>query len=831
VEFPVSDPILIFTILISVILIAPLLAERLRIPDLVLLLLAGTLLGPHGSGILARNQAITLFGSVGLLYIMFLAGLEIDLHRFARTRGRSIAFGLMTFAIPQGVGTLLGRYVLAFDWPAAILLASMFASHTLLAYPVASKLGIAKREPVAVTVGATIITDILALLVLAVIADSAKGISLTVWFWIGIALGMVALSALTWWGIPWLSRWFFHHVPEKGGAQFLFVIAIVCGFAYLSHYAKMEPIIGAFLAGAAFNRLIPAQSALMNRVEFAGNTLFIPFFLISVGMLMDPAAVVVDPKSGLVGATMVAGVVATKWTAASLARFLFHYRPEEGRVMFGLSVVQAAATLAAMLVGYDLGIFDESVLNGAIAMILVTCPLGSWVVDRYGRQMAAQSPGQEPIRYDTQRLLVPVAKPDSATRLLDLAFLLRNPALPGAIHPIAVVHEGRETEEAVAEGEKLLAACLAHAAAADIPVSPGVRVGLNVSDGIVRAAKELRADMVLIGWGGERTVVKRIFGTLLENLLGACPPRIVLCRVVRPFNTVRRLLLPLPLLAERRGDISEILRDAKYLAGQIGADLHVFLSEGPSTQTLHAMIEAARPPVPVRIVSDADWRGTRTRLFAEIRADDMTILPAERRDSPLWSPTRDRFPEAAATRYPQMNLLVFYSALYDAIGLSAAETVSDIPEVIPVCRRIETSDIEDALRLMMSVIDGWNEKEKDAVWSLLADSARGYPVEITPGIVLLHTHTAVVTKATLLVGFGTPGWTFTGMASPARIVLALLSPAGQAPEHHLKVLGHLAQSFHNTETAEALRTATSATEVCRILGQKFPKRSDPNLND
>ncbi|HPB30908.1 MAG TPA: cation:proton antiporter, partial [Candidatus Sumerlaeota bacterium] len=522
---PVSDPILVFAILALAIMAAPLLANKLRVPDLVLLLIAGAALGPKGFGVLERNTAIELFGAVGLIYIMFLAGIEIDLTRFMRTRGRSIFFGLMTFSIPQGLGTLAGRYILHMDWPASILLASMFASHTLLAYPLASRLGISRTEPVAVTVGATIITDTLALLVLAVIADSARGITLGFGFWAGIVLGMTALVLLIWWGIPWLSRWFFKNFTEAGGAQFLFVLFVVCGCSYLSHFARMEPIIGAFLAGAAFNRQIPENSALMNRVVFAGNTLFIPFFLISVGMLVDPMALVNNPRSWIVVITMTAAVIVTKYMAAWVSRRKFGYGADAGKVMFGLSVVQAAATLAAVLVGYNLKIFDESVLNGAIGMILVTCPLGAWYVDRYGRKMAAEVQiAKEPERIE-QRIVVPVAKPDSAVRLLDLAFLFRNHEIPGTIYPMTVVSDEADPDESLARAENLLALCVTHAASAEVNLNPIVRVDINVSDGISRAAKEMRAGMVLSGWSGDQKAGARIFGTVMSNLKTNCHSR------------------------------------------------------------------------------------------------------------------------------------------------------------------------------------------------------------------------------------------------------------------------------------------------------------------
>lgn len=820
---PLADPILVFTLLMLVILAAPLLAERFRVPDLVLLLGAGALLGPNGLNVLARDAAITLFGSVGLLYIMFIAGLEIDLHRFMRTRNRSIVFGLLTFSVPQGLGMLGGRYLLGFDWPTSILLASMFASHTLLAYPIASRFGIARSEPVVITVGGTIITDTLALLVLAVIADSAKGISLGYSFWIGIFLGMVGLVLLIGYGVPRLTRWFFQNVTEKGGAQFLFVLGVVCGCSYLSHYAKMEPIIGAFLAGAVFNRLIPEHSALMNRIVFVGNTLFIPFFLISVGMLVNFRTLTGNSRGWLVVVVMVVTVIVSKYAAAWMTRKIFGYSISGGRVIFGLSVVQAAATLAAVIVGYDLKIFDETVLNGAIAMILVTCPLGAWVVERYGRKMAEQEKSRpEPVPTG-QRLVVSVGNPDSSRRLLDLAFLLRDTAAPGGIHPVTIATDLNSTDEAVARGEKLLAGCLAQAASADIPVNPGVRVDLNVSDGLARAARELRASLVLVGWSGRHGLEGRIFGTIMENLKESCASRLWFCRINLPLNTTRRLLLVMPPLAERRSDLTVLLRDVKWLSRQIGADLRVYLA-GKDNSVLIRQLEAIRPVCPMTFSEAETWTRVQSVLLDEIVPDDMVLLPCERRDSVLWTPGIDRLAAMLAVHSPSMNLLLAFPSLPVSEEETTTEpAVATTVAAVPEFRSEELCDgigRDEALRQMVNGAFGSDHHLAESVQGLLAASMRSYPLELGGETVLLHAHCEGLAAPMLLIGHGRQGWQFNNLTGTYRIILALLSPKSDPPEIHLNTLAALARRFLDPAVAEQVKHADTAAEVCRILGKE-----------
>lgn len=819
--FPLTDEVLVFTILILVILVAPLLAARLRMPDLVLLLAAGTVMGPNGLHILERSTAITLFGSVGLIYIMFLAGLEIDLHRFMNTRRRSLAFGLLTFAIPQGLGTLAGRYVLGLEWRTSMLLASMFASHTLLAYPIASRLGIVRSEPVAITVSATIITDTLALLVLAVIADSVRGMGLGVSFWIGLAIGMVALLVLTWWGIPKLTRWFFHNVTEAGGAQFLFVLATVCGCAYLSHFAKMEPIVGAFLAGAAFNRLIPEHSTLMNRVVFAGNNLFIPFFLISVGMLVDPSALLASPRTWAVAAVMVVAVILTKYTAAWLAAKWFGYEDNARQVMFGLSVVQAAATLAAVLIGYELEIFDEAVLNGTIAMIAVTCPLGAWVVDRYGRRMAQEVAVPTQPDSSPQRLLVTVANPETVPRLLELAFVLNDTASPAAIHALTVVREQDDTEEAVVHGEHLMGACLSQAAAADIPLRPSVRVDTNPVDGIAHAAKELHASMVLCGWGGGRALGSRVFGTIMGNLLEACASRLLFCRMVRPLSTNRRLLLLWPPLAERRSDLVPLLRETKQLARQLGVEIRVYLG-GEEPPELRRHLAGGHDAQPLSVVPAASLGAAQRTLFAEIGKDDLVLLLCERRSASLWTPSLDRVPERLASRFPENSLLVAYPGLVTDWDTALPEFDRQDFQGLSLCPVDvgEESTLEEALREMADRAFPADPARADETCFLLSGAAQSYPIALGAGAVLLHGHSDTLEHPALIVGKGKHAWNLAGVPEATGILLALVSPKSLPPERHLGWLKLLAGAFHEPASAGRIAAASSAGEICAILGEQ-----------
>ncbi|MEZ7884757.1 MAG: cation:proton antiporter, partial [Bacteroidales bacterium] len=351
-NFPLDNPVVIFTVILFIILFAPILLNKIRIPSLIGLIIAGALIGPNGFNLILRDSSITLFGTVGLLYIMFLAGLEIDLAEFRKNSVKSFVFGMYTFWIPMIIGTTVGFYVLGFSYVTAILLASMFASHTLLTYPIISKFGVTKNRAVNITIGGTMITDTLALLVLAAIAGMSTG-KADNGFWIRLIISVIIFGAVVFFGFPIIARWFFKRFSESI-LQFIFVLGMVFLAGFLAQLAGIEAIIGAFLAGLTLNRLIPETSPLMNRVQFVGNALFIPFFLIGVGMLIDYRVFFEGWETIKVAIIMTVVALVAKFLAAWFTQKTYKFSTDERRLIFGLSNSQAAATLAAVLVGYNI---------------------------------------------------------------------------------------------------------------------------------------------------------------------------------------------------------------------------------------------------------------------------------------------------------------------------------------------------------------------------------------------------------------------------------------------------------------------------------------------
>lgn len=657
--FPIQDPVLVFALVAMLILLAPIVMGRYRLPGMIGLLLAGAVLGPNALGVLAHDQSFVLFGTVGLLYIMFTAALEIDLAVLKRYRGHSLVFGLLTFAVPQAVGTAVG-HLLGFGWPAAILLGSMFAAHTLVAYPIASRLGLARNAAVTTTVGGTVLTDTFALLVLASISEASRG-ELNEMFWYRLGIGLSLYVSLILFGLPRLARWFFRNVGDDGVAEFVFVLATVFGCASLAHLAGAEPILGAFLAGLALNRLIPQTSTLMNRIRFIGEAVFVPFFLLSVGMLLDVHVFLGGIKAWVVAIAMVATVIPAKWLAAQAVRPLLRYGRDQAQVVFGLSLAHAAASLAATSVGHELGLFDDTVVNGAILMILVTCMLSPWLVDRHGRKLAiAEEETQVEPGGPPQRILIALSKAETAPRLLELAQMARDPAQNQPLYPLTVV-EGGGAPDQIARAEKMLAEATAHLAAAEVPAQPLTPIDLNFADGVLRARRELRGTAVIVGWSGKSTAPEFFFGSMLERLLRDRHYTLVVSRAERPLNTCHRVILAVPPYADHERGFGEAVGTVKRIARQLGAPL-LIITEKAHEGGVRTRVQAIKPTVELKLHGISHWSEV-PRAIKECKADDdLLVLYGVRVGGLAWRPALGDLPSRLAERFPGIDLLVVYAA-------------------------------------------------------------------------------------------------------------------------------------------------------------------------
>ena len=562
ITLPLTDPVLKFLLILVIILAAPLLLNKLRIPHLLGLIIAGAIIGPNGFNLVLRDSSIILSGTAGLLYIMFLAGLEIDLGDFKKNKWKSLTFGMYTFLVPMALGTLVGLYVLNFSMLTSILLASMFASHTLIAYPIISKLGITKDKAVGITVGGTMITDTLALLVLTVIVEMAVG-EVDDWFWYRLGAAIILFFAFVMIVFPIVGRWFFKRC-EDNVSQYIFVLVMVFLGAYLAELAGLESIIGAFLAGMALNRLIPSTSPLMNRVEFVGNAIFIPFFLIGVGMLIDYRAFFTNWDTIKVGAVMIVVATVAKFVAAWMTQKTFRMSVDQRRVIFGLSNAQAAATLAAVMVGYNvilgetpvgepIRLLNESVLNGTILMILVTCTMASFSAQKGAHNIAMNdvSEEKEGTGEHQERILIPVSYEKNVTELVNLSTAIKSKKNKNGLFALNVINNQASDDKAFKQSKKVLNMAVTTASATDNVLQDLLRYDLNVANAIISVIKEQGITDLVLGLHQGKGVVSSFLGNMTEAILGQSNVTTLIYRPIQPIATVKRHLVVVPARAEK----------------------------------------------------------------------------------------------------------------------------------------------------------------------------------------------------------------------------------------------------------------------------------------
>ena len=660
---PLADPVLKFLLILLIILAAPLLLNKLRIPHLLGLIIAGAIIGPHGFNLVLRDSSIILSGTAGLLYIMFLAGLEIDMADFKRNSTKSLAFGMYTFLIPMILGTVVGIWVLRFNVLTSVLLASMFASHTLIAYPIISKLGISKNKAVSITVGGTMITDTLALLVLTIIVGMATG-QVNDMFWIRLGVFILIFALIVLFGFPFIGRWFFKHVHDNI-SQYIFVLVMVFLGSFLAQVAGMEAIIGAFLSGLALNRLIPQSSPLMNRVEFVGNAIFIPFFLLGVGMLIDYRTFFTSFETIKVGLIMIIVATAAKYIAAWMTQKTFHLSTDQRSVIFGLSNAQAAATLAAVMVGYNvitgtdangepIRLLNESVLNGTILMILVTCTIASFAAQKGAHNIAAQDiSDKEENKKESEHILIPVSNEETVEELVNLSLAIKSPQNKNGLFALKVIDNHHSDEKALKQSRRVLQTAVNTAAATDTRMKDLLRYDLSVSNAIASVVKEREITDLVVGLHKEKDIPAAFLGHIVESVLAESSVSTFIYKPAQPISTVRRHLIIIPELAEKEIGFNQIIFRLRNVTQNTGAATVFYGSEA----TLNALKKLlAKKSGEASYIEFNDWDDFLI-VFRDIKPDDTMWIILSRKEGLSYAPAMARIPKYL-NKYFQANRFV-----------------------------------------------------------------------------------------------------------------------------------------------------------------------------
>lgn len=657
-----------FLLILLIILFAPLLLNRVKVPHLIGLIIAGALVGPNGFNLLPRDANIVVIGTTGLLFIMFQAGLEIDLTEFYKNKWKSLGFGFYTFMIPLIFGIIAGRYFLGFEWLTAVLFASLFSSHTLITYPLVSKLGIAKNPAVTITVGGTMITDIAALLILAACVGMAKG-DVTTEFWIRLGASVLAFGAVVLWLFPIIGRWFFKTVDDKI-SQFIFVMVMIYFAALLAEIAGIEAIIGAFLCGLALNRLIPHTSVLMNRIDFVGNSLFIPFFLISVGMIIDFRAFFKNPETIKVALVMTVLALVGKYLASVATRKTFRLSRAEGGVIFGLSSASAAATLASVMVGYNIilgenengepiRLLNESVLNGSILLILVSCTISSFVTQKNAGKVALEMDEEDDSGEGEERIMIALNYPETIESLTELALQTKSPKNKDRLFALNIIVEDESAEvneSSDKNADKLLQQATQITTASDVAMTPLKRYDSDVIAGINNEIKKNKITDLIIGVEPNKGFSPTFVYNLYSGYLADEDTTVLVSHILQPIGTLAEIHIALPAGAELEAGFQQALSRIWNLGKNLGAKMNFYTTE----KTIRILEKfQRRTALNAEFIILENWKEL-SKISGKIKANHCLILLMSRRGRAAYLPEMSAVPDFLNGNFREKNYVLIY---------------------------------------------------------------------------------------------------------------------------------------------------------------------------
>ena len=656
----ITDPTQIFFVVLAIILFAPMLLSRLHFPHIIGLILAGILVGPYGFHVLERDSSFELFGQVGIYYIMFLAGLELDMGSVQRYGRRGIYFGLLTFGIPFVLGFLAGRYLLGYSAPTSLLLSCILASHTLVSYPIVGRYGMARHRIVVVSVVATAFATFMALLAVALVVGSQKpDTSMSTWLW--FALKCAAYGTFVIMAYPRLGRWFLRRYDDSV-MQYIFILALVFLSAALAEAAGLEGLLGAFLAGLVVNRLIPHASPLMTRIEFVGNALFIPYFLIGVGMIINVRAFLGQTDTLWAIAVITATATFTKWLAA----WITARTTGEGRdaiwMMFGLTNAHAAGALAIVMIGTSaaVNLMDASVLNATVMLILFSCIISGLATSQGARQIALSDTTLEDNRGSYHgKCLVTYSQADNVDMMTQLAILIRNPYIADSLMGLSVTFDNEEGEDMHRQGKRLLEKAKSIAASADVRMKTLSRMSTNIASGILHTMKEYDVGEVVVCLTDRETgMAKASLGNVIDNVLNGSHREVMAIRAIVPPGTLRQVVVVVPQKAEYEVGFYKWLEHLCRIGEQTGCRME-FRAHPDTMHYIQGYMGQKHPRVRASYVPMPRWNDLR-KLYGQLGPDQMLVVVTARPGFISYTTALDLLPKQISQHFSQTSIMLLY---------------------------------------------------------------------------------------------------------------------------------------------------------------------------
>ena len=668
--FPITDPTLIFFVVLLTILFAPIIMGKLRIPHIIGMVLAGMLIGKYGLNILERDSSFELFGRVGLLYIMFLAGLEMDLESVKKNSKRILIFGLLSFLISFILTFVMGTWLLNYSPQASFLLGCIMASNTLIAYPIVGRYGLQRDSSVMLSVGASMLSLFLSLVMLAALVASHEE-NTNVWFWLFFLLkfcGFIAACILI---IPRLTRYFLRRYSDQV-MQFIFVLSVMFLSAAVSEAAGVEGIVGAFISGLILNRYIPHVSPLMNRIEFIGNALFIPYFLIGVGMLIRISSLFTSWHMVWIVALIVFFGTFGKAVAAYVSSLLFRLPKSAGHMMFGLTSAHAAGSIAMVMVGMRLEVtpgtylINDEILNGVVIMILVTCVISSLMTAHAAQQIVLKGNSQQLSasgqKNDDEKILLCVKYPEIAPQLLELAIMVRNQKLNRGLVALNVVYDDSNAPANREKGLRLLEQLEQQASASEVKIQKQVRLATNIANGIKHAFREYSGSEIIMGMHVHTEVNPKFWGDFIQSLYNGLNRQIILSRFVQPLNTLRRIQVVVPSRAEFEPGFHRWLERLSRLAENLDCRIQ-FHGRNESLELIREFINNLHHGVRAEYTFMAHWNEL-PQIAETIKEDHLFVVITARKGTISYKNALERLPNELMKHFAGKNLMIIFPDQY-----------------------------------------------------------------------------------------------------------------------------------------------------------------------
>lgn len=650
----------IFTIVLLLILAAPVVFRRLKIPDVVGLILAGVAVGPYGFNLLERDASFQIFGQVGILYLMFLAAVEIDMYHLKKNLKQGLIFGLVTFSVPAVMGMAISSMAFGVGIMTCILLASMFSSHTLISYPVVSRFGLQNSKGAILAVSGTIVAVLLALITLATVVKMQTRGTFDLSDILLLMLYTAVYALVVGYTFPMLTRYVFRKISEPV-AQYIFILVMVFLGAVLAEMIGLEAILGAFYVGLVLNRLIPGRSPLMNQIKFIGNALFIPYFLIGVGMLINVHIIFNGWKVVWVAIVMILVALISKWISAYLAQELFNLNSTDRRMMFGLTSGKAAATIAATMLGYQYGIISEDIMNGAVLMILACCLVASVTTERTAIRMrieltAAEMESAEMERPKFARQIVAVSNPITAEGLMRLAVFMRSQKNTEPITTLFV--RNSDDPRALSSGRYSLKTATEAGEEMGIEVHEEERFDLNVVSGLTNMVKQTHATDIVIGFHRKANIVDSFFGKMIDTLLSNTLKMVIISRCFIPISTIRRIVV----VAGSNAQYETGFHDWVARIGNLGQQLAckvIFIASAETSRYIEDVITKDGYGIR-RIYQEMTGWDDFILLSGEVGSEDLFVIIGARKGSISHSSEQENMPEFLSKNFAGHNLMVIY---------------------------------------------------------------------------------------------------------------------------------------------------------------------------